>query len=173
LSSGTFDITNSSWTVGNNWTMNSNLTFTATGSTVAFNGTTAGQKITSAGKSFANVVINGSGGYWTLQDSMTVTSNMTITAGTLDTSGSNLGISVGGSWSNTGGAFTTNQSTVTFTATTAGQTIRSKGSPFKTVNIGSAGAGGYWTLIDSMTVSTATISSGNTLELAGQGLKIS
>src|SRR5437879_5051513 len=81
LSSGTFDISNSSWTVGNNWTMNSNLTFTATGSTVAFNASasTNTYTITNAGKQFQKVVFSG-GSTWNLADPMSV-STMTINAG--------------------------------------------------------------------------------------------
>ena len=58
---------------------------------------------------------------------MTLTSTMTITAGTLDTSASNCSsgpcIVVGGSWNNTGGTFYPNASTVTFNATTAAKSL--------------------------------------------------
>jgi len=105
---------NSSLVVGGSWTITSGSFISGT-SIVTFNATSAGHRITSKGDPFASVVFNGSGGYWTLQDSMTALSNVTLTAGTLDTnSGSNLGIAVAGDWNNNGGTFTPNQSTVTF-----------------------------------------------------------
>jgi len=149
-------------------------TFTANSSTVTF---TAGspQKIKSGGENFSNLQFNGAGGSWVLQDSMTVTSTMTLSAGTLNTKTGNTNnpISVGGSWYNTVGSFTANASTVSFTATSPGMTISSRGFPFSTAYFGPGSSGGYWTLASSLTVSTATIMSGNTLSLAGQGLKIS
>jgi len=62
--------------------LNTGGSYKAGTSTTAFVGTTVGQSIKSAGYPFGNVQINGSGGYWTLLDSMTANSTMTLTAGT-------------------------------------------------------------------------------------------
>ena len=102
------------------------------------------------------MILNGSGGYWTLQDSMTVTSTLTITQGALDTSGNNCSgaacsMSVAAGWLNNGGRFVANTSTVTFNGTIAAQNITSRGSPFYNLYI-NGGSNGYWTMLDSMTV---------------------
>src|SRR5438552_17096285 len=52
-------------------------------------------------------------------------------------------------------------------------TITSRGQPFKTVWIGTATTGAYYTLQDSMTVSTMTVGANNTLELAGLAVSVS
>ncbi|MBF0595723.1 MAG: hypothetical protein HQL22_12265, partial [Candidatus Omnitrophica bacterium] len=69
--------------------------------------------ITSSGQSFNVLNFNGSGGGWTLQDNLAVTGDLTLTAGTLDVSGSIFAISVAGTWNNAGGAFTAQAGTVT------------------------------------------------------------
>jgi len=74
--------------------------------------------------------MNGTGGYWTMQDSMTLTSTMTLTAGSLDTSSNNYGITVGRDWKNNGGNFIVNQSTAMFTARSRMKKITSGGDPF-------------------------------------------
>lgn len=66
---------------------------------------------------YYNLVINGFGGTYTLQDALTVSNDLTITAGTLDTkSGSDFAISVGNTWSNSG-TFTARNGTVTLNGT--------------------------------------------------------
>jgi hypothetical protein len=160
LTAGTLNTTTSNFplSIAGSW-VNTGGAFIANASTVTFNATVPGEIITSDGNNFSYVAFSGSGGYWTLQDSMTVTSSMTISAGTLDPSVSNHGILLAGSWYNTGGDFIARQSTLTFTATTAGQRIRSAGEPFGNVHFN--GSGGTWVLIDSMTVtSTMTIAAG-------------
>ena len=111
---------------------------------------------------FNNVTFNGAG-YWTILDSMTVASTMTINQGTLDTSASSCGgaepsLSVAGSWLNSGGTFVANSSTVTFTASTTGQKIASNGSSFNHLAITGASV---WTLQDALTLnSTMTLTAG-------------
>ena len=157
-------------TVAGSW-YETNGTFLTNASTIAFTAATA-QKIQTGGDPFNNIQFNNAAGSWVMQDSMTVTSTMTISAGTLNTN-VNSPISVGGSWWNTNGSFTVNGSTVTFMSNAAHQRIKSRGFPFKGVDLGQLGGNGYWTLIDSMTVSTVTIASQNGFELAGLGLSIS
>jgi hypothetical protein len=125
ISSGSLVANLSNVVIGGNWT-NSGGSFTAGTSTVTFNSLAIGKTITSKGFPFYNVYFSGSGGYWTLQDSMTVTSTATIANGTLDTnSATNLGIQVSGDWNFLGGTFVPNASTVTFAgAATSSSTLR-------------------------------------------------
>jgi len=79
--------------VGGSWTV-TNGSFTQGTSTVTFNGTTSGNIITTHGSPFYNAFFTGSGGSWTLQSSMTVTSTMTIASGALfNLNGSSLTVS--------------------------------------------------------------------------------
>ncbi|MFA5975688.1 MAG: hypothetical protein WC859_05915, partial [Elusimicrobiota bacterium] len=167
ITNGTLNTGSNDISVAGTW-LNNGGTFVANASTVSFNGTTTAQKITSRGHRFNNVAVTGSG-YWTMQDSMTVTSTMTIAAGTLD-SGSNRDISLGGSWLNTGGTYVARITTTAFTGTSTGLAIESNGKKFNNAIFNGTG---YWTLLDSMTVSTMTINTGNTLELAGLGVTVS
>ncbi|MGB2600128.1 MAG: YDG domain-containing protein, partial [Candidatus Omnitrophota bacterium] len=77
----TLDLTDDTLTLSDNWTNNGN--FTSTSSTVVFSGTSAGKTITANGASglFNNISFTGSGGAWTLQDSMTVTGKFEVTNG--------------------------------------------------------------------------------------------
>src|SRR5258708_3826983 len=85
-------------------------------------------------------------------------SSMTITEGTQETKpNSNFLTKFAGYWINNGGVFIVNNSTVSFTSTASEGRVRSRGSPFRNVFIGSNTTGGYYTLQDSMTVSTITI----------------
>ena len=58
-----------------------------------------------------------------LGSSMTVTSTITLTAGTLDTSVSNFNIKLLGGWVGNGGTFAANGSTVTLAGTSASSKI--------------------------------------------------
>jgi len=118
--------------VSSSW-LNTGGVFLPQVSTVSFVGTTAGLFIKSNGSNFANVLVNGAGGYWTMLDSMTLTSTMTITGGTLNTGSGNNAILVGRNWRNSVGAFIANQSTVTFNGTVSNEKIFSNGSPFNNI----------------------------------------
>ncbi|PIS07475.1 hypothetical protein COT78_03310 [Candidatus Berkelbacteria bacterium CG10_big_fil_rev_8_21_14_0_10_43_13] len=87
--------------------------FTPSTNTVNFVATATGKTITSNGQSFYNLVFNGSGGGWTLQDNSTIENDITLTAGTV-TAGATT-ITVGGNWTNDGGTFTYGTSTVDLT----------------------------------------------------------
>jgi hypothetical protein len=82
-------------------------TFTTTG-TVTFDATATGKTITSGGTTYTNVIFNGSGGGWSLQDALDVDGNLTITNGTLNANGKN--IYVAGGFSNNA-TFTAGSST--------------------------------------------------------------
>ena len=141
INTGLLTANNSQIVVGGNWA-NSGGSFTPGTSTVTLNATTTGKTITSHGSAFYNLYFNGSGGYWTLQDSMTVLSTMTLSAGTLDTnSGGSYAMSVGGGWLNNGGTFTVNGSTVTFTGSAA-QVINNAGQSFAVLVDSNTSSGG-------------------------------
>src|SRR5262249_51968349 len=143
--------------MGGSWTNNGGA-FIPSASTVTFASTNTGQKITSNKNNFSYVQFNGSGGYWTLQDSITVGLTLTLTNGNVD-SGANQAIWLGGSWWNNGGSYLPNASTVTFASTNVGQKIINGKSNFSFVQFN--GSGGYWTLQDSMTVvSSMTLTNG-------------
>jgi hypothetical protein len=126
--------------VGGNFTNNG--TFTNGSSTVTLTGTST-QTLKINGSSFNNLTINGSGGTYTLQDALTTVSNLTISAGTLDTkSGSNFAISVGGNWSNSG-TFTARSGTLTLTSTSGAATVISGGSSFYNLTQNGSGGGGH------------------------------
>jgi hypothetical protein len=91
---------------------------------------------------FYNFTLSGTTATTTLGTAITLLNDMTIGANrTLDVSVSNYGITVGGSWTNSG-TFTRQAGTVTFNATTTGKTISDGGSPF--YNITFNGTGGGW-----------------------------
>jgi len=170
INGGSFANTASSVTVGGSWTAAAGA-FTAGTSTVTFNSTATGKTITTGNNLFNTVIFNGTGGYWTMQDSMTVISSMTLTAGTLDTnSGSNLGISVGKSWFNNGGIFVSNLSTVTFTGSLSTLQIKPNPSSFENVVFNGAGT---WTLQSSMTLTGSLTLTAGTLNTSAGNLGIS
>src|SRR6185312_17234270 len=89
-------------------------------STVTFNAASAGHQITSGGSAFGGVVFNNAAGSWTPQDTLMLTGDLTLSAGTLN--GGSATISVAGSWYGaSGGSFSAGTSTVTF-AGAAGST---------------------------------------------------
>lgn len=154
---GTLNMSTSTLTVGGSWSKTGG-TFTPGTGPLVFNSGLPGQTIANGGAPFGHVMFSGSGGVWTLQSSMTVTT-MTLTAGTLNTNAAGpYGVSVGADWLNNGGGFTPNQSTVTFTATTAGRRITSGGVAFGHVILN--GSGANWTLQDAMTTLNLTHSTG-------------
>ncbi|MEK7570088.1 MAG: hypothetical protein AAB515_01420 [Patescibacteria group bacterium] len=86
--SATFD-------VFGNWTNSS--TFTHNTTTVNFKSTGTGKTINNGASSFYNVIFNGSGGAWSpLTNTMTVTNDLTMTAGTFDTATGTASVTVNG-----------------------------------------------------------------------------
>lgn len=83
------------------------ITVTPGSSTVTLNSTATGRTITMGGQAFNNLAFNGSGGGWTLQDTLNVAGNLAITNGTLDTnSSSNNSINVTGNFTGNAGTWT-------------------------------------------------------------------
>lgn len=92
--------------VKGNW-LNSG-TFTHSSGTVQLNGTATGKTIntggTGTGKDFFNLIFNGSGGAWSpLTSQLTVTGDLTMTAGTLDNTGGSADVVVNGAVAGTNG----------------------------------------------------------------------
>ncbi len=112
-SSHTFDPEGDITLTGN---FTNNGTYLKETSTININGTGT-QTIKTNGSQLYNLTQNGSGGTYTLQDALSVSNNLTITAGTLDVkSGSNYGVTVGGTWSRSG-TFTPRTGILTLTGT--------------------------------------------------------
>ena len=101
---------------------------------------------------------NGGGGTWILQDSMTVTSTMTLTGGTLDTSANNQEILLQGGWVSNGGSFNARKSTVTLNGSNA-QIINSAGTVFEVLWDSNAAANGV-TFASSFTATLTSASHG-------------
>lgn len=136
---GTWDAT------GGSFTSSGTVTFSSTGS----------ETIISDGDSFNNLTLSGSGGTFTLEDTLDVDGNLTISAGTLDTkSGENNAITLAGNWSRTSGSFTPRSGTVTFNGSGA-QTLTGETFYNLTIN-NSAGSPGDSTDVDSSAAVTVT-----------------
>ncbi len=155
-SGGTFDTNSLDMTVAGDWT-NSN-TFTSGTRTVTFDGTAPGKKINPGASSFYNLTFNGSGGEWSpLTNTVTVTNDLTMTAGTFNTSQGTADVTVNGTVAGTAGIINMT-STNTFTqrvgaAKNFGNTSGSSDWTFFNLNFENSGAAGY-------TITTATGSSG-------------
>jgi len=107
---GNLVVNTASATVQGNWKVTSG-SFTATGSTVAFTGSSA-QSLTSGGTDFFNLAVNKTAGTLTLVDTLNIDGNFTESAGTINTS--SQAINITGNWARTAGTFTGTGSTVTF-----------------------------------------------------------
>ncbi|MFA5051924.1 MAG: hypothetical protein WC544_02570, partial [Patescibacteria group bacterium] len=98
ITGGTLDTVsgeNNNINVGGNWT-NSD-TFTANSATVTFDGTATGKTINPGSSSFYNLTFNGAGGAWSpLTNTITVTNDLIMTAGTFDTSNGTANVTVNG-----------------------------------------------------------------------------
>ena len=83
--------------ISGSMSLSSVTTWSATGA-ITFNSTSTGNTIIMGiGSTIAApIIFNGIGGYWTLGSAFTTTSNLTLTAGTFDTSTSNHALTVGG-----------------------------------------------------------------------------
>jgi filamentous hemagglutinin family protein len=119
------DISHSGGTFISSGTVEAAGNFTSTTGSLNFNTSTltfdgAGtQTITTTGANVFNLTVNKTG---TLQlgDALSVAGSLTLTAGTLDVTASNFGITVRANWTDTGaGSFTERTGTVTFGSTSA------------------------------------------------------
>jgi len=113
LTSGTLDVSGSNYgiTVAGGWTDTGTGAFNEQNGTVTFDGI----GIINANEAFHNVTISASSATVTLGAILDVNGTLALTAGTLDVSASNYGITVAGGWTDTGGGMFNEQSgTVTF-----------------------------------------------------------
>ncbi|MBI4948014.1 hypothetical protein HY844_00425 [Candidatus Berkelbacteria bacterium] len=167
--SGTLSMGGNALSIGGSYTNSG--TFTSGSNTTTFTSTATGKTLngTMTGSSaFYALVFNGSGGGWTLGAAIAATNNLTITAGTLDTSsGNNYAITIGGSYSNSG-TFTARSGTVTFNSTATGKTLggtMTGSSAFYDLVFN--GSGGGWTFNAAVTATNDfTVSNG---AVAGNG----
>jgi len=156
------------------------ITRTYTG-TITFNATTSGKTITLNGVSLASsFTFNGSGGEWTLQDALTTTGSITLTAGSLNTNGVAVNISslastssstrtltlgastvtMTGNWNITNStSFTFNANTSTLTSNNTNFTFTGAGFTYNTVNI-TGGASTTNTINNRNTFANLTLTGG-------------
>jgi len=73
--------------------------------------------------------VNSTGSTYSFDGNVTANGNTTITAGTLDASGSNYTFDAKGNWTN-GGSFNARASTITFSRTTGAQYVDNRGQTF-------------------------------------------
>ena len=91
----TVNMENNAISIGGNWT-NSDL-FTARSGTVTFNATGSGHTINPGGSSFYNLTFNGANGEWSpLTNTVTVTNDLIMTAGTFTTAAGTANVTVNG-----------------------------------------------------------------------------
>jgi hypothetical protein len=193
----TFNCLNMDWTgVVNTPTMAGNTAMNIYGSltlvsgmtitynaTFNFKATSSGRTITTAGKTLSSLTFNGVGGGWILQDALTTTGNITLTAGTLNTNNKNVScviFSTSGSttraltlgtstftcsqqWtisSKTGLTFNTNTSTIVMTGNNL-QTFTGGALSYNNLTL----QGSVLTIDNSNTFTTLTLSQGMTLNI--------
>lgn len=112
LTSGTWDVSasNYSMNVGGNWSNSG--TFTPRSGTVTFDGTsTITTSGTGAGKVFYNVTNSGTS---TLAGNIDINNHFTLSSGTWDVSVSNYSMNIAGDFVNSSGTFSSRSGTVTF-----------------------------------------------------------
>jgi len=167
--STTFDVTASNFavTVGGNW---SDLgTFTCRSGTVTFNGSSAETITKAAGETFFLLNITGTGGA-VLGGAITVTSNLTIGAGSsLDASATNYAITVGGNWSDSG-TFNCRTNLTTFNGASAQTITNAAGETFNTLTLSGASVKTLGGPITAKAI--LTISAGATLDVSASNFAV-
>ncbi len=127
-------------TVSGNWVNQG--TFTPGTSTINFNKPSGLQTVNNSSSSFNNLTHSGASTLQMQTNSITVLGTLTNSAGILDAS--NLDITIGGNWSNSG-TFTAGSGTVTFNSTATGKTISGTlTGTSKFNNLTFNGSGGAW-----------------------------
>ena len=125
-SAGTFTAPLGTLSIGGNFSY-SGGTFTHNNGTVSFTAVDTDNTITTAGAALNNVVFNGNGGEWALQDGLTLSGNLTISHGGLNLNGKDL--SLGAAFSNDSILKLNGQETLTgFTNDTDSGTVEYAGS---------------------------------------------
>ncbi len=161
LNSGTLDVggSNLGITLAGSW-LNFGGEFTARAGTVTLDGTAAGKSLRSRYQHFNNLMVNGSGGVWTLADRLNVDAVLTLTAGELDVNvGGNYVVHAGTLLQGGGSIFDAHAGTVVVDAPTSQTlTVLSTVNTVRIEDSTETGLVGYWKL-DEGTGSTARDSS--------------
>ena len=134
LTAGTFDVSSSNYgiTSGSGWIDSGAATFVPQSGTVTFDNS----GIINSNDSFNNLDFNKGGGTFTLGQALDLNGQMKLTAGELDVSSSNYGITVGSGWVDSDdGNFIEQLGRVTFDGTG----IVTTNEPFENVTINTAG----------------------------------
>ncbi len=134
-----------------------------TSTTTVLTGAASGERLTSNGSAFGPLTINAPAGTYTLQDPLIVNNTLTLTAGTLDVSVNNYGVTLKGSLTVTSGAFTARSGTVTFAGTSGVWTLNGNALYGLTVTSGTLA------FVGSVTATGPTIVSGGTLQIPTGG----
>ncbi|MBF0533114.1 MAG: hypothetical protein HQL23_08490 [Candidatus Omnitrophica bacterium] len=168
----TLDVTSNNYglEVQGNWTNNG--AFVAQSGSVVLSATAVGKTVTSGGSgTFYNLVFNGAGGGWTLQDALTATNTFTIlntdtTGNGLDLNNKALSVSgnfiasggkvtagsssvvIGQSWNTSGTNLNAGTSSVNMIASYTGATLRSGSNTF--YNLTFNNTTGSWSLLDDL-----------------------
>jgi hypothetical protein len=95
-----------------------------------------------------------------LTNSLSVINNIAINSGTL--ASTNLDISLGGNWNNSGGTYVSGSETVTFLGTSAQTIFKTGGETFNNITFSNAGVKA---LLSAITASTCLINTGATLDV--------
>jgi len=198
IEEGTFDLNGNNLTVngtsgqldvesGGNLQLQGGETITANasnpdlqvGSTVIYNGTGSYLTSLAAGNTYSNLTFNGSGGVWEPNGAVTVNSNLTITAGTLDIDGQNL--TVTSTFSNSGTLrLTGGETTVSLTNDTDSGTVEYDGtSTYTSLKAGNTynniifnGSTGDWTHTGTLDVNGNLTITAGTLQSGGQNITL-
>lgn len=86
---------NANFNIYGSFLLSSGMTYTST-SALQFRATASGKTITTNGKTLYSVLFVGTGGEWTLQDNLTVTTSLSVNIGTFNTN--NFAINLGGNF---------------------------------------------------------------------------
>lgn len=146
-------------------------------STFVFSGNAAGANTNIRGVyNYYNLVLNNASETYDINAAnLTVTHDLTVTAGTLDSTTGNRNITIGGSFSNSG-TYNARNATVTFNATSTGKTLAgtltSAGSS-AFYNLTFNGIGGGWTLSNDTEVANVLTVANGTLNGASATLTLS
>ncbi len=129
-STATYNGSSNTHTVSGSWANSG--TFSPGSSLVKFTSTSSGETITGGSSAFNDITFNGVGGEWTLQDSVTISSVLTITNGNFNAgSGTTLTLSgTGGNPLQNSATFTAGTSTVSYTGANAGGNVTVENTTF-------------------------------------------
>ncbi len=122
--------------VSRNWTRGANGLFSAGNSTVNFNGASGSYIVTPTGSNFFNLGFIGDASYQLAGATITVSNNLSLTAGTLTFATANYNLNIGGNFNRTAGTFST---AVTGTTLFNGTTQNITGGTFSNLTLSGSG----------------------------------